>query len=346
MSEMFCVECGKEGAIFKDGVCVECYLKTHTFTKGPESIDLPICTNCGSYKYKNTWTSDLFGDVIQRIIKNTFQIDRELKKIDINTECKEVKEGMSCKIYISGILNDEEITEEHDIIVNQKRTVCDVCSKQFGGYHEAIVQIRTDKRELVKDEIEDIISLVENLVEDLRAKGNRGLFITDIGTEHNGLDFFISEKGPSLVIAKAVHDKYGGTMKQSSKNIGMKDGRQLYRMTYLIRLPSFKKGDFIRQGDSFFNISSVYGNKVKLLNLSNWEETTLDLKNIQKANLLGDELIKEMILVSQTNDEVQFMDPDDYKIQTIKKPKQITLKTEKIKILRTEKQLLLLPTGL
>jgi nonsense-mediated mRNA decay protein 3 len=344
MSEMFCVECGKEGPIFKDGVCVECYLKTHTFTKGPDSIDLPICTNCGSYKYKNTWTSGLFGDVMQRIIKNTFQIYRELKKIDINTECKEIKEGMSCKIYISGILEDQEITEEHEIIVHQKRTVCDVCSKQFGGYHEAIVQIRTDKRELTKSESDEMISLVGNLVEDIRAKGNRGLFITDIAKEHKGLDFFVSEKGPSLVIAKAIHDRYGGTMKHSSKNIGMKDGRQVYRMTYLIRLPSFKKGDFIKQGDSFFNIISVHGNKVKLLDLSNWEENTLDLNNIQKANIIGNELIKEMILVSQTKDELQLMDPDSYKIQTIKKPKQINLKTEKIKVLKTEKQLLLLPT--
>ena len=346
MSEMFCVECGKEGPIFKDGVCVECYLKTHTFTKGPDSIDLPICTNCGSYKYKNTWASDLFGEVIKRIIKNTFQIDRELETIDINTECKEIKEGMSCKIYISGILKDEEITEEHEIIVHLKRTVCDVCSRQFGGYHEAIVQIRTDKRELTKNEFEEIISLVETLVEEIRAKGNRGLFITDIAKEHGGLDFFVSEKGSGLVIAKAIHDRYGGTMKQSSKNIGMKDSRQMYRMTYLIRLPSFKRGDFIQQDNLFFNIISVHGTKAKLLNLSNWEEMTLDLKNIQKANILGEELIKEMIFVSQTEDELQIMDPDNYKIQTIKKPKQITFKKEKIKVLRTEKEMLLLPNNI
>ena len=56
-----------------------------------------------------------------------------------------------------------------------------------------------------------------------------------------------------------------------------------------------------------------------------------------------EELVKEMILVSQTIDELQFMDPDTYKIQTIKKPIQIILKTEKIKILRTEKQILLIP---
>lgn len=343
---MFCVECGKEGPIFKEGVCVSCYLKTHTFTKGPKVIDQPICTHCGSYKYKNTWTSDLFGDVIRRKIKNTFQISRELKKIDINTECKETKEGMFCKVYISGFLDDAEITEEHEILVRLKKTVCDVCSKRFGGYHEAIVQVRKDKRELTKKELENIIMVVENLVKDLQSKGNRGLFITDMGEEHGGLDFYISEKGPSLIIAKKIQEQYGGTIKQSSKNIGMKDGKQIYRMTYLIRLPSLKKGDFIKHNNSFFNIVSVHGNKVKMIDLANWKETTVDLKTIQKVNKIGgEELVKEMILVSQTKDELQFMDPDTYKIQTIKKPKQITLKTEKIKFLRTEKQILLIPNN-
>ena len=59
---MFCVECGKEEEIFKDGVCKDCYVKTHSFSKGPQVVDLPVCTNCDSYKYKNTWTSDIFDD--------------------------------------------------------------------------------------------------------------------------------------------------------------------------------------------------------------------------------------------------------------------------------------------
>lgn len=343
---MFCVECGKEGPIFKEGVCISCYLKTHTFTKGPKVIDLPVCNHCSSFKFKNTWTSDLFGEVIRKIIKNNFQISRELSKVDINTKCNEKKEGMSCKVYISGFLDDVEITEEHELSVRLKKTVCNICSKRFGGYHEAIVQIRTDKRELTKKELKDIIMVVENLVEDFRAKGNRGLFITDMGEEHGGLDFYISEKGPSLIIAKKIQELYGGTIKKSSKNIGMEDSRQIYRMTYLIRLPSIKKGDFIKHNNFFFNIISIHENKVKLMNLSDWEETIVNLQTIQKDNILGgEELLKEMILVSQTKDEIQFMDPDTYKIQIIKKPKQITLKTEKIKILKTEKQILLIPSN-
>jgi nonsense-mediated mRNA decay protein 3 len=307
-------------------------------------IDLPICNHCGSFKYKSNWTTELFGDVLQRIIKNNFKISKELNKIDINTECKEMKDGMSCNVYISGLVGDAEVTEKHEVLVRLKRTACDVCSRRFGGYHEAIVQIRTDKKGLSKKEIGDIKIIVENIITDLQLKGNRGLFITEIAEEHGGLDFYISERGPSLIVAKKLQEMFGGEIKQSSKNVGMKDSKQIYKMTYLIRIPSFKKGDFIRQNNSFFYIVSIHGNKIKMIKLDNWEETVVDLKTIQKADIIGgEELIQEMILISQTEDEIQIMDSESYKIHILKKPKQIKFVNEKLKILKTDKQLFLLP---
>jgi len=341
---MFCVECGSEVPIFRDGVCRKCYLKTHTFTKGLKEVELPICAHCSSYKYKNTWKSDLFGDVIRRVIKNTFEINRELRNVDITTECKEVKENMSCKVLITGFLDDVEINEEHQLLVRLNKTVCDVCSKRFGGYHEAIVQIRAENRELKEEELEQIGVYVENLVEDMRAKGNRALFITDIGEERGGLDFYLSEKGAGLVITKAIKDQYGGAIKQSSKNIGMKDGKQLYRITYLVRLPSFVKGDFLKIDNSFFLVISVHGNKVKMTNLESWEESINDVKSIHKAKKEGGQkLIKEMILISQTEEEIQVMDSKNYEITIIKKPKVISFDSDKVQVIKINEQFFIHP---
>jgi nonsense-mediated mRNA decay protein 3 len=341
---MFCVECGKENQIFKDGTCLNCYLKSHTFTKGPDIIELINCPHCDSFKFKNTWISDHFGDILKKAIKNNFQISKELNKVDINTECTEKKEGVICKVFISGFIANEEIIEEHEILVRFVRTVCDVCSKRFGGYHEAIVQIRADNRKLKNHEINDIVLSTEALIEDLQAKGNRALFITDIAKEHGGLDFFISEKAAGLAIAKKIQEKYGGEIKQSSKNIGMKDSKQMYRMTYLIRIPSYEKGYFLKIDNSFFQIISFHGNKVKLIDLSKWNETSLDVKSIQKSSIFGGaELIREMILISQKDDEVQVMDQKNYKINIVKKPKPISFDTKIIKTVKLEDRLFLIP---
>jgi nonsense-mediated mRNA decay protein 3 len=341
---MFCVECGREGKIFKDGSCLSCYLKTHTFSEGPETLELIMCPHCGSFKFKNTWFSDHIGDILKKVIKNNFKISKDLEKVDINTECTDTKDGLNCKVFISGFIDGEEIIEDHEILVCLNRAVCDVCSKRFGGYHEAIVQIRADNRKLNDDELKQIDLSIKGLVEDLQAKGNRALFIADTAEEHGGLDYYISEKTTGLIIAKKIKEQFGGEIKQSSKNIGMKDGKQVYRMTYLIRIPSYEKGIFIRHNNSFYQVISFQGNKVKLLDLSKWVEDTVDVKSIQKASKIGgEELIEEMILVSQKDDEVQVMDQKNFDIKVIKKPKQVSFDSKTVKVVKFEDRLFLIP---
>jgi len=341
---MFCVECGKEDPIFRDGVCISCYLKTHKFSKGPEIIDLTVCTNCDSYKFKNTWTTDLFDDILRRTIRNTFHISKELTNVEITTECKKQKEIVGCKLIISGFLDNMEISEEHNITIRIKRAVCDVCSRQSGGYYEAIIQIRPDITKLSEEEIDNLGATVRNLVEQMRNNGNRSLFITDEGEQHGGLDFFLSDKSAAQSIVKKIQEQYGGEIKQSSKNVGMKDSKQIYRMTYLIRLPAYRKNDFISYKKSFYLISSIHTNRVRMISLDNWEEIAVDIKELEKTKILGGKnLIKEMIFVSQSKKEVQLMNPYNYKTFEIRKPKEIKYKTTTVPTVKIDDEVFLYP---
>ena len=341
---MFCVECGKEEKIFRNGVCISCYLKNNSFTKGPEILDIYTCQKCSSYKYKNTWLQESFEDTLKRHIKDSFKISKELKDVRIKTDCDEKGKNIVCKANISGFLEDNKITEQHVLTVRMRGTICDVCSKQFGGYFEAVLQIRADKRKPGEEELENIKITVKKTVESLKAKGNRGLFITDIGKEHGGIDFYLSEKGSAYTIAKKIQEQFGGEIKQSSTNVGMKDSRQIYRMTYLIRLPSYRKEDFISYNNSFYYISFISGNKAHVFELSNWTEKIFDKKELQKASMLGGkELVKEMILVSQSKDEVQIMDPKNYKTFDVRKPKDVSFNNKMVNVVIFEEQIFLLP---
>ena len=341
---MFCVECGKEKKLFKNGVCLDCYIENNSFSKGPEVIDIISCPRCNSYKYKNTWKTEPFEATLKRFIKDIFYISGELKRTQIKIECNEKGKQIKCKIIISGSLDDKKVEEQHFLEVHIKRSVCDVCSKRYGGYFEAVLQIRADKRKLTREEIKNIKLEVKRLVEDTKNRGNRGLFITDIAEEHDGIDFYLSEKGIAYDIAKKIQRQYGGIIKRSSKNIGMKDSRQIYRMTYLIRLPSYKEGDFILFRDSFFQISTIVRNKVHAVELSNWVEQVFDSKELRKVHMVGGkESIKEMILVSQTQNEIQAMDPKSYKIVYIKKPKKVSFDSTMIKLVKLEEHVFLLP---
>jgi nonsense-mediated mRNA decay protein 3 len=341
---MFCVECGIENEIHKDGVCLNCYLKNKKFSKGSETLDLTVCVNCDRYKYKNTWTNDLLEDILQRIVKNNFKISNELQKINIIIDTKKSSQSLECIVHISGLIQEKEINEQHDLLVRLKKTICEVCSRQFGGYHEAIIQVRTEKRKFSKEELNDIKTTVQSLVESMQYKGNRALFIADIAEEHGGLDFYISDKNAAFNISKILLDKYGGYIKQSSTNTGMKDGKQVYKMTYLVRIPSYKKGDFIQIEDTYYQIKKLHSNKVKIVNLSTLEENSINPKKLEKAKILdGQNLLIDMIVVSQTNDELQLMDEKTYDIHIVKKPKEIEYKTQKIQVIKIDNKLFLFP---
>jgi len=341
---MFCVECGIDGEIYKDGVCINCYLKNKKFSKGPEILDLPVCVHCQGYKYKNTWKNDLLNDILKRIIKNNFEISKELQKVDINIGFNETPCGLECTVYISGLIQEKEITEEHELLVRLRKTVCEVCSRQFGGYHEAIIQVRTEKRKFSKEEIIDIQATVETMVENMQVKGNKTLFIADIAKEHGGLDFYISDKNAAFTISKTLLDKYGGFIKQSATNTGMKDSKQIYKMTYLVRIPPYKKGDFIQIDEEYYQIKILQANKIKIINLSTWEVDSTDLKSLEKARILGGEdRVKEMIVVSQTKSELQLMDEKTYELYIIKKPEEIEYKTKKISVIKIDDLLFVAP---
>ncbi len=341
---MLCVDCGKEKEIFRDGSCLECYLKNHRFTYGPSVIDIPLCVHCGALKYKSTWTNDDLETIVKRWIKHLYIINRELRDVRIEVECNPREEDVACRVSIIGFIEDVEVEEKHSIIVRLKNNVCNICSRKFGGYHEAILQLRASQRKLSEDERRELRSFIEQMVTSIQEKGNRALFITDIGEEHGGLDFYLSDRQAAHTIIKKTQEHFGGELKISSKTIGVKDGRKLYRMTYLLRLYPFRQGDFIIYNDTLYKVLYFSKNKIHLLELLNWSEINITTKELPYITLLGgDEITQEMIIVSQVEDEVQLMDPKTYVIQTIKKPQPINLKGETIKVITFKNEIYLLP---
>lgn len=342
---MFCVECGNDVTIFRNGVCLNCYLKETQFSKGPAIIDVIMCPRCSSYKYKNTWfVEESFDDILKRHIKEVFTVNPELKHVEIQIQCKEQERIQSCIVVISGFLENQRITEQHSLTVRIRHTTCEVCSREAGGYYEAILQIRTEQRTFTDAELKTLRCAVEAMVEEFQTSGKRGFFIADIAQKREGLDFFLSEKGTALSIAKKIQVQFGGDFKQSASSAGMKDSRQVYRMTYLVRIPAYRKGDFFSVDTSFFIIISVHSNKVRALELSTWIEKTIEGKDIQPTRIYGgNELVREMIVVSQSKTEIQLMNPKTYFTVEIRKPKTLSVKNPIVKTVTLDGYLFLLP---
>lgn len=341
---MFCVECGKDEPIFRNGVCLCCYLKHTQFSKGPAYLDITLCSRCSSYKYKNTWVQESFDDILKRHVKDVFTISPDLKNVTIQTRCNEQERVLACMVSISGSFEGQSITEHHPLTVRIKQNTCNICSREAGGYYEAIIQIRAEQRTFTDAEIRTIRLAVEAMVRQLQKSGKRGLFITDYNEKREGLDFFISEKTTAFSIAKKIQEQFGGDFKQSASSAGMKDSRQVYRMTYLVRVPAYRKGDFFSVDASFYVIVSLHESKVRAVELSTWMEKVLDGTDIQPSRIYGGkELIREMIVVSQSKKDIQLMDPKTYSTVEIQKPTMVSVDTPMVNTVKLDGYLFLAP---
>jgi nonsense-mediated mRNA decay protein 3 len=303
-----------------------------------------MCPRCSSYKHKNTWVQEPFDDILKRNIKDAFSVSPELKNVEIQTQCKEQERILVCMVFISGSIVDQRITEQHPLTVRIRHNTCEICSREAGGYYEAILQIRAEQRKFTDAELNTLRSAVETMVGQYQESGKRGLFITDFDEKREGLDFFLSEKGTAFSIAKRVQEQFGGDFKQSASSAGMKDSRQVYRMTYLVRIPAYRKGDFFSFDNTFFLIVSLHENKARALELSTWTEKVIEGKNIQPSRIFGGkELVREMILVSQSKNEIQLMDPKTYNTVEIRKPKIASIDGPMVKTVKLDGYLFLFP---
>ena len=334
MIAMICVDCGEEKEIFRSGSCLSCYLKTHQFTKGPDVFTIPYCVHCNSYKYKNLWYLESFETILTRYIKKFFSISHELESISFSFQCQDVDEYIKqCTVDIIGLLDGKKISESHSIEIRIKNHVCDICSKQFGGYHEAIIQLRPEKKKLSDEKIDELLFFVEDQIVFLQKK-NPNLFLADMGREHGGLDFYLSDKQAAFTIVKKIQETYGGYITTSTKNVGMKDGRQLYRDTYLLRLLPFELNDLLRIDESYFFVEKISRNSIHLLNLETREQKTHEASDIDDAVVLrSKDFVKEMILVSQRKTEVQVMDQKSYHVYVIEKPEKQHIDGEILRVL-------------
>ena len=345
---MFCVECGKEKTLFKNGMCVDCYIKKNHFSKAPKNLTLFSCPHCGSYKHKNMWISESFDHIMQHAIQDSFTVDNQLNNVSFIVDCKEKKgNDILCYVDIIGFLEKHEVRERHTVIIRIMQTACDSCSKRYSGYFEAILQIRADKRKLTKKELTTLMNIVETLVNNIAKKGDRDAFITDTGKIHGGLDFYLSKNEVAHIISKNLHERFGGELKTSPKLVGRKDGRDMYRMTYLVRLPVYRKGDFVSISSSFYIVFSISRSRINLINLSTWKTVTYNNKSLEDVTVHGgEELITDVVLVSQSKCEVQVMDQKTYNTVEISKPISVSFDSKTVKIVKLDDKLFLIPDNI
>jgi nonsense-mediated mRNA decay protein 3 len=333
---MFCVECGKEQKLF-GGLCSDCFLKKNVFITIPKNIDVEVCVHCGSWKKKKNWVTVEDGNLISEVLLENLKRESDVSDFDMHiTQDFEDEKNINVDLITHSTVLGLKAEEKHSTKVRIKRTVCSECSKQQGGYWEAKVQLRGGKRRLDENELDWALEVVDTEVS-IREKKHRDAFISKVEKVHGGLDFYFGSNNLGKNISKRLASEFGGSIKESRKLVGRKDGNDIYRMTYAVRASDFQVGDFLELNSKVMKVLSVSSNKVYLKSLDSWEDVHLKPEDLASAKLLGgEEIVKEMVVVSRSDSEIQVLDPDTLKTVDVLVPEGFEVDGESVKIVKFE----------
>jgi nonsense-mediated mRNA decay protein 3 len=194
-----------------------------------------VCKNCGGY-FKGKERTSIKDAVVDSVSKEI----RRQYGYGCTVEVKELEEGITAKenkasavLCVRTEIKGVDIEETGKIEVNFKSGICERCNRIASGYYAGIVQIRADDRLPTDDEI----AMAEKIVYSALGESD---FITKEIAMKEGLDLYVSSMECGRRISRGVVERLGGSFSESSKLYGRKDGRDIYRVTFSVRLPGFK----------------------------------------------------------------------------------------------------------
>ena len=346
MKEMACILCGKRPGV-SGGLCAGCLSERRRFIELPQFTELRTCAHCGSVVVGKRWT-DSRG--LEREVEAAAKRAAKVRAVEgaeanLEVEVRLLNDNNADADVTARILFGKELASQTcRTRVRIRRTVCERCSKIHGRYYEAVLQVRSAGRKLSEGELEEVSAIVHGLASEKRTRQE---FLAREERMDGGLDYQLGTVGRAKSIAKMLADRYGGRITESSKLAGAKLGKELHRVTFLVRLPALKDGEFVRLDDRVLLITHVGPQGTSATALATGEPVLLCGDDEERAKRLGGpELAEEAVVLEARRPEVQVMDPASYRPVHIVAPGWFWKKKrlpEIVRIVRSGEDLYLVP---
>jgi len=346
MAILFCPKCGKDTDVFFEKICMECFTGSRTLIECPAVLYSRICPTCGSVFKKGRWASrDDEEKTIRECVSDSLIHDKEANDLKLTLTPKQL-DYSRYRVHIdaSARIKGAPIKTSLDTEIRISRETCDTCSRISGGYFEGIVQIRADKRIPTGEELKKCKEIAQDIASRSREKGERLAFIAQTLDIDEGIDFYVGVMKLGKQICRAIIDVFGGKFLEFPKLVGQKNGVDLYRITFALRLPEFVKGDIIGVGDKVIEVQNC-GKHVSGIDLETGKrfmENFNDLMDVKKLGRRKDAV--PAVLVADEGRTIQVMDPETYDSVTIKKPDFLSAEPgNEINIIKTAKGIFVVP---
>jgi NMD protein affecting ribosome stability and mRNA decay len=230
MSAKFCPRCGTTKAPFFKGLCKKCFFEKNSLFDLPQIIDLEKCKACGRIRVSGKLLPQE-NTVLEKIIaKKTRLFD--LQKPEFSFRFFPGLESVRVKVKVQGMIDSTAIEQEKETMIKFNSTKCDSCMKSVSNYHEAIIQLRFEKKDLG----EKLLGKLDKALAEFSEKDPLATIIR-IQRIGKGFDVLIGSNKSAVKTARQIAKAHNAKLLVSFKQIkgGIKE-KPKKRFTYCIRI--------------------------------------------------------------------------------------------------------------
>ena len=263
---------------------------------------MPCCKFCFSLKTPGSWVEfDDLDSSVSNFITESITWNQEVSKPKTKLNFKQLdpqkfRANIACQGDYHGIVLKNMIKTE----VQVKFQVCQTCSRQAGGYYEAILQIRTKRKSI----LDEAVGMVYNQIDSAPSE----FFTTESGPVRGGYDFQLSSTEKARSVSRDLMIKFGGHVIETNTLVGRKDGRDLLRHTFGVRLPSVAVGDYLFMDEKVWKVKRLDKRRAKLILLSPpYNQKTVEADSLRSSPVLDSPI--DVQIVSHRRSEYQVLDP-------------------------------------
>ncbi len=259
---------------------------------------LGLC-ECGTYVYGQEEITSL-EDFLKNLVTKNIICSQALEIGGVTVKPVFYPDRIKLQITVWGRYGDDTFEKELSSVAIVKKRVCPTCAKIRAKYYEAILQVRTRKAEPELD--------------------INPRYVSDVKTVRGGFDFYLTSTDYGRSVEKSFRS-LGYITRESSKVYGRKDGRDVYRISILVREPFFSEGDTILYEGRLLYVLKR-GKRTLCRDLKAMQKRHVDAVRLESGELIANSSdLKDAVVTMSSPYEVQIFVFDENQTYEIKKGK-------------------------
>ncbi len=316
----FCIACGSDPPLSSDRLCEGCLRKRTTLSKMPDRIQQHRCSKCDSYEIKGQWSKMDEGGIADLRIRENLVLEGRASKVEVNFSLQSIDDRTSrLHVEVHGTIEGYGFQDSHTPLLQTSNAICTTCTRKAGDYFEATVQLRSAGRKLDSDELADLRSTLDDLIESM--EDNPMFFVSKEGPVPGGWDIQLGSKSLARSWGRRLVKAFGGSAKESSTVVGVSDGADVTRLTLSYRKPAYSIGDVVRHRKVLWLVDSWQKDGPILRRLDHLERTGATWRDMESSVVACRKQDQQVVqILNRDSSAAEFMDPSDYKMTTVALP--------------------------